>query len=69
MFSNKIENAEFKRLQKLAKERGLRRYHNLKKSELLTLLEIQISPSKRDLKKLAKDRGLRRYHNLKKLNY
>ena len=55
-----------KDFKKLAKERGLRRYHNLKKSELLTLLEIPIPPSKRDLKKLAKERGLRRYHNLKK---
>ena len=37
-----------KDLKKLAKERGLRRYHNLKKSELLTLLEIPIPPSKGD---------------------
>ena len=55
-----------KDLKKLAKERGLRRYHNFKKAELLTLLEIPIPPSKGDLKKLAKERGLRRYHNLKK---
>ena len=31
-----------KDLKKLAKERGLRRYHNLKKAELLTLLERPI---------------------------
>ena len=55
-----------KDLKNLAKERGLRRYHNLKKAELLTLLERQIPPSKKDLKKLAKERGLRRYHNFKK---
>ena len=55
-----------KDLKNLAKERGLRRHHNLKNAELLTLLEKPIPPSKKDFKKLAKERGLRRYHNFKK---
>ena len=50
----------------LAKERGLQRYHNLKKEELAKILNIPISPSKKDLKNLAKERGLRGFHNLKK---
>ena len=35
-----------KDLKNLAKERGLRRYHNLKKAELLRLLEVPISASR-----------------------
>ena len=51
----------------LARERGLRRYHNLKKEDLARLLNINIpiQPSKKDLKNLARERGLRRCHNLK----
>ena len=55
-----------KDLKNLAKERGLQRYHNLKKEELAKILNIPISPSKKDLKNLAKERGLRGFHNLKK---
>ena len=57
-----------KDLKNLARERGLRRYHNLKKEDLARLLNIPISPKplKKDLKNLARERGLRRYHNLKK---
>ena len=33
-----------KDLKNLAKERGLRRYHNLKKVELSRLLEVPIPP-------------------------
>ena len=57
-----------KDLKNLARERGLRRYHNLKKEDLARLLNIPISPKplKKDLKNLARERGLRRFHNLKK---
>ena len=57
-----------KDLKNLARERGLRRYHNLKKEDLARLLNIPISPKplKKDLKNLTRERGLRRYHNLKK---
>ena len=57
-----------KDLKNLARERGLRRYHNLKKEDLARLLNIPISPQplKKDFKNLARERGLRRYHNLKK---
>ena len=56
-----------KDLKNLARERGLRRYHNLKKEDSARLLNINIpiQPSKKDLKNLARERGLRRY-NLKK---
>ena len=40
-----------KDFKKLAKERGLRRYHNLKKAELLSLLERPIPAPRRDFSK------------------
>ena len=56
-----------KDLKNLAKERGLRGFHNLKKAELSRLLDVPISPSKKDLKNLAKERGLWGFHNLTKV--
>ena len=58
-------------LKNLARERGLRRYHNLKKEDLARLLNIPISPKplKKDLKNLARERGLRRYHKSKKRRF
>ena len=45
-----------KDLKNLAKERGLRGFHNLKKAELSRLLEVPISPSKKDKKSRKRKR-------------
>ena len=52
-----------------ARKRGLTRYHNLKKAELIKKLSEPIQLRDRtipQLKQLARKKGLTRYHNLKK---
>ena len=55
-----------KYLKNMAKERGFRGFQNLTKAELSKLLEIPLSPSKKDLKNLAKERGYLGFQNLTK---
>ena len=56
-------------LKNLARERGLRRYSRLKKSELIRKLREPIPPRKHttvQLIQLPRERGLTRYHSLRK---
>ena len=56
-------------LKNLARERGLRGYSRLKKSELIKKLREPILPrdlTRTQLIQLARERGLTRYHSLRK---
>ena len=56
-------------LKNLAREKGLREYSRLKKSELIKKLREPITLrdfSRTQLKQLAREKGLRRYSRLKK---
>ena len=55
-------------LKNLARERGLRQYSRLRKSELIELIKNPLPPeyTKTQLRQMARERGLRRYSRLRK---
>ena len=55
-------------LKNLARERGLRRYSRLRKSELIELIKNPPPPeyTKTQLRQMVRERGLRRYSRLRK---
>ena len=69
---NKMENYErmiIPTLKNIARERGLRGYSRLKKSELIRKFREPIPPrdlTRTQLIQLARERGLTRYHSLRK---
>ena len=62
------EQMKFSTLKNLARERGLRRYSRLRKSELIERVRNPplLEYTRTQLRKLARERGLRGYSRLRK---